>query len=558
MFRVVLLALAVALAACGPSARPPARPAPLPRDAYAHYLRARVALYEADYELAVHELRAAAAAAPDEAMIAVALSGALAKAGEDAAAAAVIRAAQDRWPREPEVWLGAAQLFHDQGALEGARAAWERAVKLDRRSERGYLGLASTWIALRQPRRAEAAWRALLAARPGSIEGNYRLAVHMQNRGDDKGSERHLRTVLERDPDHLDARLALASALRATGRLDEAIAQTRQAFDRSGQDAEIAEELFWLLCEHDDRQGALDLLGLLDDGGRSLDVKLGLVRLYLSIDEVTTARALAEAAFAGAPDRGEAALAVAHARRAAGELDLAVTAAETVAAGSPAFASARIVIAEIAIQRGTPDAALAALAAARRDHPHDPSLAATEAAAHAARGAAGDGEAVLAALWTVRRREPGVVLAYASYLDRVGKPVPALAALDELLRARPNHASALNLAGYLRADRGTDLARATRDLSRARKLSPGDPAVLDSWGWLAFRKGNLDEAARAIGHAVRLAPRQPELLFHLGEVLAAKGDRAGARAVLEQARGLSPTPVIRQRIDAKLAALAGG
>src|SRR5688572_20603878 len=112
-----LLIVALALVGCGPSSRGPARPTALPRDAYAHYLRARVAIYEADYELAVHELRAAAAAAPDEAMIAVALSTALAKAGEQGAAAAVIRAAQQRWPREPEVWLGAGQLFADQGNL---------------------------------------------------------------------------------------------------------------------------------------------------------------------------------------------------------------------------------------------------------------------------------------------------------------------------------------------------------------------------------------------------------------------------------------------------------
>jgi cytochrome c-type biogenesis protein CcmH/NrfG len=58
-----------------------------------------------------------------------------------------------------------------------------------------------------------------------------------------------------------------------------------------------------------------------------------------------------------------------------------------------------------------------------------------------------------------------------------------------------------------------------------------------------------------LNHAVRLAPRQPELLFHLGEVLAASGDRTGARKVLEHARGLSPTPVVKQRIDARLAAL---
>jgi tetratricopeptide (TPR) repeat protein len=467
----------------------------------------------------------------------------------------VLRAAQRRWPDEPEVWLGSGALFQDQGQTEAARAAYGRAVELDAQSERGYLGLASTWIALRQPRRAEQTWRRLLDAVPASIEGHFRLAVHLRGRGDDKAAEPHLRAVLELDPDHLDARLALADVLRVTGRLDASITQTRQAFDRSGQDAEIAERLFWLLCERNDRRGALDLLGLLDDPSASAELQLGLARLYLSIDEVAAARRLADAAAAADPDGGEAAIAVAETRRAAGEPAAAIVALDAVHETSPRFADARARLAELEVERGKPDAALAAIGPARAAHPRHAGLAAAEARARSAAGDDAAGAAVLDALWRLRRREPAVVLAYASYEDHAGRTAHALALLDELLRDRPNHAAALNLAGYLRAEQGRDLRRAERDLRRARRLAPGDPAILDSWGWLLFRKGDLDRAAAALAHAVELAPRQPELLFHQGEILAAKGDRAGARAVLERARALSPPAVIKQRIDARLAAL---
>jgi cellulose synthase operon protein C len=552
---LAVLGLACFLAGCPkPDAAKYVRK-PLPRDAYAHYLRAKVAMYESDYSLAVHELRAAAAAAPDEAMIAVALSDALAKAGESEAAAAVIRAAERRWPDEPEVWLGAGALFQDLGRLDVARQAWERAVALDDRDEHGYLGLASTWIALREPKKAEAAWVALLKKVPDSVDGNYRLAVHLQARGDDRRAMRHLRKVLERDPDHLDARLALAHALRAVGKLEDAIGQTRQAFDRSGQDGEIAEELFWLLCEHADRVGALDLLGLLDDASATHGVRLGLVRLYLVIDEVALARAVAEAAVAAEPGAGDAAVMLALAQRAAGELDAAVATAETVAESDAAYPSARVLVAEIAIERGRPEDALAAVRGARRDHPRNAPLAAAEAVALAANGDEPGGRAVMAALYKIRPRDPVVAVAYAAYEDRQGRTDAAIRILDQVLVERPNHVGALNLAGYLRADASGDLARAERDLSRARKLAPGDPAIMDSWGWLRFRQGKLDAAAKILRRAVALAPREPEILFHLGETLAAAGDRAGAREVLELARGLSPTPVIRQRIDARLAAL---
>src|SRR5258705_8991444 len=169
-------------------------------------------------------------------MIAVALADALARAGESVAAAAVLRAAERRWPAEPAVWLGAGALFSDEGQFDTARAAYARAVELDRTSEPGYLGLASAWIALRQPKKAVAAWKSLLAAVPDSIEGHYRLAVFLIDRRDDRAAEPHLRAGIERDPDHLEAPLPLPHVQRALGELDGAIEQTPQAVDRSGQD----------------------------------------------------------------------------------------------------------------------------------------------------------------------------------------------------------------------------------------------------------------------------------------------------------------------------------
>ena len=47
--------------------------APLPADAYAHYLAGKLALYRDDAEAASHELAAAAAAAPEQPMLAVEL-----------------------------------------------------------------------------------------------------------------------------------------------------------------------------------------------------------------------------------------------------------------------------------------------------------------------------------------------------------------------------------------------------------------------------------------------------------------------------------------------------
>src|SRR5690348_5108623 len=93
---------------CGcPHATPPAAPVepPLPAAAYAHYLRGQLAMDASDFALAAEELRAAAAAAPDEPRIEVERIRALAKDGRKADVRIAIAAAETRWPRSADVWL---------------------------------------------------------------------------------------------------------------------------------------------------------------------------------------------------------------------------------------------------------------------------------------------------------------------------------------------------------------------------------------------------------------------------------------------------------------------
>ena len=48
-----------------------------------------------------------------------------------------------------------------------------------------------------------------------------------------------------------------------------------------------------------------------------------------------------------------------------------------------------------------------------------------------------------------------------------------------MIAQHPDSTTALNLAGYMLADRGERLGDAEKWLARARDLAPGDPAILD-------------------------------------------------------------------------------
>ena len=73
-------------------------------------------------------------------------------------------------------------------------------------------------------------------------------------------------------------------------------------------------------------------------------------------------------------------------------------------------------------------------------------------------------------------------------------------------------------------------------MQRALELSPGDPFITDSLGWVEFRLGNRAEAARLLRQAFAARP-DTEIGAHLGEVLWSMGQRDEARKVWREVNG---------------------
>lgn len=120
--------------------------------------------------------------------------------------------------------------------------------------------------------------------------------------------------------------------------------------------------------------------------------------------------------------------------------------------------------------------------------------------------------------------------------------------LRSILAREPENAMALNALGYTLADRTTRYAEAKALIEKAHLLTPEDPAVLDSLGWVNYRMGNLDEAERLLRRALERFPDH-EVAAHLGEVLWANGKRREARQVWAKAFETQPdSPILRKTI----------
>src|SRR5690606_2086952 len=106
--------------------------------------------------------------------------------------------------------------------------------------------------------------------------------------------------------------------------------------------------------------------------------------------------------------------------------------------------------------------------------------------------------------------------------------------LRAILAMDPDNASALNALGYSLTNHSDRYEEAQRLIERALELAPNDAAIIDSLGWVLYRRGQHERALAELRRAATLLP-DPEVAAHLGEVLWVMGEREQARAVWAEA-----------------------
>jgi len=111
--------------------------------------------------------------------------------------------------------------------------------------------------------------------------------------------------------------------------------------------------------------------------------------------------------------------------------------------------------------------------------------------------------------------------------------------LRKVVEMEPENVHALNALGYTLADKTQRYQEALGYITRAIELSPDNPFVLDSLGWVYYRLGRHEQAVQCLSRALNLMPGN-EITAHLGEVLWVMGREGEARALLDD--GLEKSP----------------
>ena len=412
-----------------------------------------------------------------------------------------------------------AALFLQEADASATFAALSGALDVSSASPPALALLAELALEAYDTKRAEHFAGLALKREPGSFEARHILGRAYVMKGDSANAIATAREVMKLDPKR--GVFELAETLASLDRLEEArfeLERLRTSDDASKGD--VDRRLALLAFQAGDFTEAQRRFTELATSDEATDASL----LYLA--DIAERDGDKDTALAGYRRLIDSALAVAARTRAAG----------------------------ILLEKKERGEALALLDDYISEHP-ERGFEITVAKAHllADHGEIENGLALLAAALDKHPQHPSLQYDRAVLLERAGKIKESVSSLEKLIGERADDPTLLNALGYTLADHGLELSRAEGLIRKSLAIMPDNPAVLDSMGWVRFKRGDSKGALEHLKRAYTLA-HDPEIAAHWGEALWKSGAQQEARAVLATALARHPDSEKLKKTVARLVA----
>lgn len=397
--------------------------------------------------------------------------------------------------------------------------------------------------------RALKTMKQVLGKRPDSAASMVVLSSLALVAGEDKEAERYAREAMEAEPDWNAAGMQLARVLVGTDRIDEGLEIARQQvaagaglssrldfaglLSMVGKYSQAGLMLEQILLEHPGLPPALRMMGYVEyQVGRLENARRYYARLAASgryTDEAYFYMGLI------ALDEGD--------TEAAAEILKLVPEGDF-------FLAAQFGVRDAYVTEGRPGEAMDYLDSIASAYPaYRVPMLMGKAELQAEQGNYPEAVALYSRALELAPDDTSVRYALAMTLEQNEQLDEAIEQLSRILKQEPGDATALNALGYTLADHGRDLRDAYRYIRKAYELEPNNPAVVDSMGWVEYRRGNNAKAIEYLRRAYEL-DADPEIAAHLGEVLWMDGARDEAREIWEEAAEAAPDhPVLKQIME---------
>lgn len=443
-----------------------------------------------------------------------------------------------------------AQLQLRTGNIREARRAIEKLINLD--DDNGDQRLLSLLPILsdEDPHNADLLMRELAKPYKNSAAANYATAVMALQAGDTKYALKKAALASELEPNWLKPKLVYGRALMLDGHIHQAIEYTAAIigdnpdadpdarmelalmYMSAGRDDDALSQVNQIQLEHAGRTDALRLMGIINFRQGNLDAAQSdfedlLASGSYTMDAFYYLARIAD--FRGKPQR-------------------AVQLYSQVREGQNAVTSQRRASALTAMQLDEPDEALHQLDLFAERNPEfavDMVIAKAQLLAALERN-----EEALFFYNKARQFRPeneATALGRAALLLSMDLVNESIGAYRVAVDRWPDSPLSLNALGYTLADRTDDYTEAEKFIRRALRYDPNSPAIIDSLGWVLYKRGKYEEALEQLKIAYSRFPDH-EVAAHLVDVLAELDRDDEALELLVSADAQNPESELLQEV----------
>ncbi len=507
----------------------------------AHVLQAEMALQRDDYLVASREYRMAAELSDDVEIARQATRVAYSFGFDDDALIAA-----KRWRKleeaSDEALLYVAQIELRLGDLKDARRSFRELIESEEGETDARLISLVPVLSREDPEDADEIMRWLAKPYPDSAFAHYAAAVMALQAGDSEEAEKRSLRAVEIDPEWTKAKLLYARALLLGGKQEEAIDYTARIIGddpdpdpdarmelalmlmAAGRDDDALSQVNQILLEQASRVDAIRLMAIINFRQGNFDAAWDDFE-----DVLSSGRYTMDALYYLAR--------IADIRQ---EYGKAIRLYGQVRSGQNAVPSQRRVSALMAFQGADAEGAIAHL---EDFATKNPSFAVDMVVAKAQLLASLDrypeSMEVYDKAISYRPNDEGVLLNRAELLLRMDRVDDAVDQYRAVVKRWPESALALNALGYTLADRTDKYREGEKLIRKALGYDPENPAIVDSLGWVLYKRGKYDEALVELEKAYEQFP-DPEVAVHLIEVLAVLERDSDALEILHASEAQNP------------------